>query len=69
MKTKFSHITLTDTVSQNLQKTLCGSYVSGTNLKAIWFEGNKFAHQLCPKCAAARLIAEVSGGLDNPAKS
>lgn len=59
-KGKFSHITLTDNVSSNLQKTLCGSYVSGTNLRAIYFDGNKYALPLCPKCAAARLIAETT---------
>lgn len=69
MRNQFSHITLVNTVSQNLQKTLCGSYVSGTNLPAIWYEGAKYARPLCPKCAAARLIAEVSGGIDNPQQS
>lgn len=69
MRTKFSHITLVNTVSQNLQKTLCGSYVSGTNLPAIYFEGTKYGRPLCPKCAAARLIQEVSGGIDSPQQS
>lgn len=59
-KGKLSHITLTDKVSSNLQKTLCGSYVSGMNFRAIYFESNKYALPLCPKCAAARLIAETT---------
>jgi hypothetical protein len=59
-KGKFSHITLTSNVSDTHEKTLCGSYVTGINLRAIYFDGNKYALPLCPKCAAARLIAETT---------
>ena len=58
--TKFSHITITDNVSDTLTKSLCGAYVSGTNLRAIYFDGNKYAHPLCAKCAALRVIAETT---------
>lgn len=59
-KNLYSHITVTDRMTMNLQKTLCGSYVTGSNLLAVWYEGSLYARPLCPKCAAAKLIAETT---------
>lgn len=59
-KNLFSHITVSDRMSMNLEKTLCGSYVTGSNLLAVWYEGSLYARPLCPKCAALKLIAETT---------
>lgn len=69
MRNQFSHITIENKVGHDRLKTLCGSWVLGYNLPAIYWEGAKYARPLCPKCAAARLIQEVSGGIDNPQQS
>lgn len=57
--TKHSHITTENAVRDCLMKTLCGRYVHGTNLPALYVEGGRLQRPLCPRCAAERLIAEV----------
>ena len=62
MTAKYSHIA-TDELNRYKIRTLCGKYVSGMNLGAIYTEGYEPKHwtraPLCPKCAALRLIAET----------
>lgn len=60
---KFSHITH-DTGFRYKLKTLCGRYLDGMNLSAIYTEGYEPTAwkraPLCPKCAALKIIADTS---------
>jgi len=63
---KYSHLLQTEGRLDEKSQTMCGRWINASNFSAVYREvvGVKGSYRmnLCPKCAAARLIQEVSVG-------
>lgn len=72
MRNQFSHYIVSGESEKMFKvQTECGRWIDSNNYSAMYFDERQFAFTkpLCPKCAAARLIQEVSGGIDNHQQS
>jgi hypothetical protein len=57
---RFAHVVEHWTPNAARLKATCGAYVSASNLPAIYSERMPaYQRPICPKCAAAKLLAEL----------
>jgi hypothetical protein len=57
---RYSHVVENWTPTAARLKTACGAYVSPSNLPAIYSDRQPaYQRPICPKCAAAKLLAEL----------